>query len=486
MKSKESLTRMSCWLIIIFNIIIDFFQKMVLHLVCLLVFLLFSATTSGAQEEQAVTVDLTAIGPQQLQETYTVVLQCIINGSFDENRDKIVLQKAGKELITLADQNNLTSSAPSNFGLIYTPAEGAHTLFVTIHNIKRQDRGDYICKVLRPKNDNEYETVAEKMYSVNVSYTPNSKPSCEILPPQPSYHEGDKITFRCTADVGYPAVPVQFVNEQGIDEAIIPFEDRKSYKQYGNTVLELPVTLTSNMNGIRFDCIRGHNGNISSNHTCSFGPLEIFNETSHINAVDPEESPSDGIPMHVIGPAIGGIIAVLIVIIIVVVVKKRQTGPGGKSKKRREISGPVKNIEYDKVSTVENGDGKPLKVAASSDSPEYAMIEKPKKKTNSKKYPDPPDYPRPTEPKPSKVSPYANAEINPGSKSNDGKPKPKVYANTLDVGSDDAYKKPESTKEPRSKKDEPEIYDYPEQTLTPPPPPDETSRNPWIYWNRRQ
>ena len=138
---------------------------------------LFSEAFSEAlgqvnKEERAVTVDFIVIGPEILQETYTVVLQCIVIRSFDKNRDKIVLQKAGIELIiTLADQTNLTSSAPYNFKSQYAQDEGVHKLFEA-----SRSRG-FIFKVLRPINDNEYETITEKIYSLNnVYYTSSTNP----------------------------------------------------------------------------------------------------------------------------------------------------------------------------------------------------------------------------------------------------------------------------------------------------------------------
>ena len=220
----------------------------------------------------------------------------------------------------------------SGFNIYKLRERTNYILLFTTLNVKIG--GDYFCKVLRPNKDNEYETIETKTYTVHVFYTSSRKPSCEIFPSKPSYHEGDKIMFRCIADAGYPPVPIHFVSKEVADDANLPFENQRSYEECGNTILEFPVTLKHYMNRMSFDCIKQHYESLLSNQTCSFGSLQVLDRKKSVNVSDPDET-SDGKPMHVIGGAVGGLITVIIIIIIMIVVVIQSKTPGNASSEQK-------------------------------------------------------------------------------------------------------------------------------------------------------
>ncbi|XP_072036415.1 uncharacterized protein [Amphiura filiformis] len=414
----------------------------------LLSLLILGSTGSIAQNRtqvQSLTVDLSS-EESTFEEGQFAVLTCTVNGSFHEDNDTILIQKTNdKNMSTLATEGGLDPQAPSNVKFIgYTSLDGVHKVFVSFDLVNRNDRGEYVCNVVRQSDDKNEAILASDRLKFDVLYLPSDNPNC--VPVAPEYHDGETVTLKCSSEAGNPAVPVTWYERRN-GTSLIELEGQTSGQRDDVTISELSLKLTFDMDGVAFDCIRENFEDLSSAQFCSVN-ITVLNKTLEITVKDPGDDGDNGghfdndpnnksgtSVQYIVGAVVGIVLIITAVVIIVVLVKKNNSGTS-QNVSQRTISEPVPQMEYSKLSTCENGELQASKSdEKSSDGPIYAETQKKKTSKTSKKYPDPPDYPRPAKNQSiSAERPYVNTEIGASLTTASQSDKPNEYANTLDVG----------------------------------------------------
>ncbi len=185
-----------------------------------------------------------------------------------ESEEEVTIVKGGSKRLSIDDV--LASKADDRMYLaVRQLQDGSMVYFFTIMDVRREDEGEYACKITHPDNTNKE---IESSVTFRTKYFPSdSNPQCESID-MSKVRIGQTVTLSCSSDEGYPQVSIQWSQTKS----------EHSYKDMTTTTVrngrvysELTFKVSHKDVGSIFMCTVESDAFPEEKRNCHVGPLEL-------------------------------------------------------------------------------------------------------------------------------------------------------------------------------------------------------------------
>ena len=163
---------------------------------------------------------------------------------------------------------------------------GSFVYFMTIIDVKREDGGEYVCKVFNTSGGKVLEIGADSVRMGIVYFPSESDPACSMSQEGFEFYAGTQVTMRCTSEKANPEVLLQWARTSGTDGVY----DTEQRSNGANTYTELSVTLQKHHSSSIFLCTvssRAFPGRLA---TCHIGPIRVISNPNDITTDLPDDN----------------------------------------------------------------------------------------------------------------------------------------------------------------------------------------------------
>ena len=245
----------------------------------ILVYLIQNTWTTSATK---VTLT-TPVNP--VKEDAMLALHCHIQDLTDSQT--VTIYRGDGEQLSWGD-DILTSADERAYLARRILSDGSVVYFLSIMDIRREDRGSYTCEVLA-RVDQVLSRIAIDSVDVGVSYFPTEQfPLCEIKAP-PVIYSKTRIALNCTSEQGSPDVKLTWKRTR-TSEVVNAEQTNENGISY--SVLYLDITLYDNDD--MFLCEMKSDLFPDKLGSCHVGPLQVIQNPSHAGLPDKEQDSDPG------------------------------------------------------------------------------------------------------------------------------------------------------------------------------------------------
>ena len=144
--------------------------------------------------------------------------------------------------------------------------DGTTVYLLSIMMVSREDEGVYVCKIFDMESQ---DWVSDDSVDLQVLYTPDSEPSCEVLD---TYYvmEGSRVRFNCSSEAANPRVNLNWIQgAEKIPNSVAGFHDNRVY----TTLTFIP---TLDHQNVVFTCEVSSRVFPGYKQTCHVGPFQVY------------------------------------------------------------------------------------------------------------------------------------------------------------------------------------------------------------------
>ncbi|XP_072036417.1 uncharacterized protein [Amphiura filiformis] len=379
-----------------------------------------------------VTVNIEVTNPDEIKEGSDIHFTCRVTGSFEVSTDTVqFLRQTNEELNPTVLVTEMGLSFPqSNVQFNgWQTNNGVAVLTVSLLNVTRSESVDYTCQAFRPHSSGGFINLGSKTLRLDVQYPPSGQPSCKASPPSANFtwNSGDDIQFTCTSDSGNSEVTLQWISTGMMS---LPEAETQVFVQDGGSLIVIgslfTITIDPSFNGVSLICSRQNEQFPERDESCMIGPFTVLG--TNVPMLTPSLSPQ-GIQTGVIaGSASAAVLLIILIIVFILLVRSGRCKCVHKTDRVNKTDEtltsddvPMAVATNNKNTLKDEGHDNPVPVThilSPNGGEEYAVIQKRKSEdasaSNGKKYPAPPNYPRPPKERKESVDEgeqYANTGI---------------------------------------------------------------------------